>query len=133
MVGRAHVDAALGQGSIELVAVVGPVAYQAEHAAADEASRKRFLDKRNFIARTTRDPNGDWKTASVCNCHDLCCGATASNSDESAPLLVPAWVPSMKDSVRSILPRSRRSTASAVRTFQNTRFTTHSCIRRCTI
>ncbi|MGE0399688.1 MAG: hypothetical protein AB7T06_23435 [Kofleriaceae bacterium] len=75
--------------------VLGLVADQAEQATADERAADRRLDERSFMARTTREPDGDWKTASA-----------------------PAWVPSMKASVRSILPRSRRSFASAVRIFR---------------
>ena len=87
---RNQFGAALGELGFEWGAVIRLVADQAEEAASDEALAKRFLDELSFMARTTRDPNGDRSTASVCNCHDLGCWATARNSDESAPLLAPA-------------------------------------------
>jgi hypothetical protein len=68
------------------------------------------------MRRSTRDPDGDRKTSAVCNCHDLGPLPALGLPDGRAPFLAPAKVPSMKASVRSSFPRSRKSSASARRT-----------------
>lgn len=58
---------------------------------------------------------GDRKTMSVCNCHDLGPLATLCLSNSRAPFLAAEKLPSMKVSFRSSLPRLRKSSASPAR------------------
>ena len=85
-----HVDALRGELCVEPIAVVGLVADEPDQASANETLTEGIDDERRFMARTTRDPNRERKTIAVRDCHDLGCGSTSSNPDESAPLLAPA-------------------------------------------
>jgi hypothetical protein len=82
------------------------------------------------MRRSTRDPTGDRKTSAVRDRHDLGAFATLRLSDGSAPFFAGANVPSMKDSVMSILPRSYRSSASACSTRSSVPSRDHSWKRR---
>jgi hypothetical protein len=77
------------------------------------------------MALTARSPHGDRKTMTVCHGHDLGRFAASSDSNLKAPLLAPAWVPSMNASLRSILPRCRRSSASALSILSSTPSRSH--------
>src|ERR1022692_417829 len=125
-----HVDADGSKFCVELVAVVGFVADQSTRQLVDEASLQGVEDKLRFMPLTARKPAGDRKTVAVRHRHDLGCFATASDPNQSAPLLAPAWVPSMKASVRSIFPRSRRSSASPRSNRSRTPWRTHCWYRR---
>jgi hypothetical protein len=58
--------------------------------------------------------HGDRKTAAVADRHDLGAFATARWTDFRAPFFAEAKVASTKASLRSILPRSRRSSGEAL-------------------
>ena len=60
-----------------------------------------------------KGPYGERNTNSVCDCHDLGAFPFLSRSNTSPPFLALAKVPSIKHSVMSIFPRSRRSDARA--------------------
>jgi hypothetical protein len=83
-----------------------------------------------FMALTTRNPDGDRKTIAVCHRHDLGRFAASSFPNKRAPFFAPAWLPSMKASVRSTLPRSSRSRARAARIRSNTPSRSHFWNRR---
>jgi hypothetical protein len=55
--------------------------------------------------------HGERKTMAVADRHDLAPLTTASRTDGSAPFFAELKLASMKASVRSSLPRSRRSSA----------------------
>lgn len=114
IMGSDHLDAALGELSIETIAVVCTVADQFRGQRLHESRVEGVEDELRFMALTTRNPDGDRKAMAVCHCHDLGRFAASSDANLRAPLFAPAWVPSMNASVRSTLPRSRRSSASAV-------------------
>ncbi len=101
-----HLDAHLFQLGIESVAVVSAVPDEAQRELLQESSAKGVLDERRFSSLTRRNPDGERKTIAVCHCHDLGRFAAASDPNIRAPLLAPAWVPSMNASVRSIFPLS---------------------------
>jgi hypothetical protein len=65
-----------------------------------------------LIRRSAGHVHGERKTMAVADRHDFAPFTTAGRANGSAPFLAPAKVASTKASVRSILPRSRRSSAS---------------------
>jgi hypothetical protein len=120
MVWSNHLNAHGCQLGIEAVAVVGLVADEAFGQRPDKASLQGFGDVSRFMSFTTRNPQGDRKTVAVRHCHEFGRLAASSDSNKRAPLFAPAWEPSMKASVRSIFPLSRKSSARSRRTFVRT-------------
>ena len=110
-VGRDELDPALGQPGIELVAVVALVANQARDLAPEEAGRERGVDERGFGGICTCDSNGERKTSTVCDCHDLGAFPFAGETDGGAPFFAPAKVASMNASVKSYPPAAASSRA----------------------
>jgi hypothetical protein len=108
-----HLDAAVAQVGIEFIAVAGAVPDKFLGESVYESGGEGVEDELCLVALTTRSPYGDRKAVAVCHCHDLGRFAASSDSNFKTPFLAPAWVPSMKASVRSSLPRCRRSSASA--------------------
>jgi hypothetical protein len=106
VVGRDHLHPVVAEIRVEFVAVVGPVTDELFRKLFYESRGERAVDELRFMALTTRSPHGDRKAMTVCHCHDLGRFAASSDANFKAPLFAPAWVPSMKASVRSILPRS---------------------------
>jgi len=95
MVRRNHLDAFGGELGIEWIAVVCGVADELLGQWCNEASVQSLDDELLLISRTTRNPTGDRKTMAVCHRHDLGRFAASSLSNQRAPLLAPAWEPSM--------------------------------------
>jgi hypothetical protein len=122
---RDHLDSARGELRVEAVAIVRTVPDELFGQCFYESGIERFEDELCFMALTTRNPDGDRKAMAVCHGHDLGRFAAASDPNLKAPLFAPAWLPSMNASVRSIFPRCRRSSASAVRTRSNTPSRSH--------
>lgn len=106
VVRRDHLDTELGELRIQRIAIVRTIADEPLRKGLQESSAKGVEDELRFSSLTRRSPDGDRKTMAVCHCHDLGRLAAASFSNIKAPLLAPAWVPSMNASVRSSLPRS---------------------------
>ena len=102
----------VAQVAIEWVTVVPAIADQAGRERAEEALRKRGIDERGFSGRSAGHVHGERKTMAVADRHDLAPLAAASRTDGSAPFFAELKLASMKASVRSNLPRSRRSSAS---------------------
>ena len=100
-VGRDELDPAFGELGIELVAVVALVADQPSDLAPEEAGRERGVDERGLGGVCTCDSNGERKTSTVCDCHDLGAFPFAGEADGGAPFFAPAKVASMKASVKS--------------------------------
>lgn len=115
-VGRDELDPALGQPGIELVAVVALVADQARDLAPEEAGVERGVDEGRLGGIRTCDSNGERKTSTVCDCHDLGAFAFAGEADGGAPFFAPAKVASMKASVKSYPPAAASSPARRWRT-----------------
>ena len=63
------------------------------------------------MRRSARNAYRDWKTMSVRHCHDLGPLAALRLANKKAPFFAELKVPSMKASLRSMPPRSRRSSA----------------------
>ena len=110
-IGRDELDAAFSELGIELVAVVAFVADQPRDLAPEEAGRERGIDETGLRGIRTCDSNGERKTSTVCDCHDLGAFPFAGEADGEAPFFAPAKVASMKASVKSYPPAAASSRA----------------------
>ena len=97
---------------IQWIAVVGFVADQSLRCFAQESSLERGFDEGGFIRRSADHVQGDRKTMAVCDCHDFAAFAAFCRADTRAPFFAELKLASMKASLRSSLPRSRKSSAS---------------------
>ena len=97
---------------IQRIAVVGFIADQSLRDFAEEAALERGFDERGFIRRSADHVHGDRKTMAVCDCHDFAAFAAFCRADTRAPFFAELKLASMKASLRSSFPRSRRSSAS---------------------
>ena len=77
------------------------------------------------MRRSRRYVNGDRKARAVCNCHDFAAFAPLGLAHGLPPFFADTNVPSMKHSDKSSLPRSFKSSASALRIFSITPSLTH--------
>lgn len=117
IVGSDQFDAvAVAQVLIQSLAVVGPVADQSLRRLREEALLERGFDEFCFMRRSAGDADGDRKTMAVDDRHDFTAFSSASRADSRAPFFALLKLASMKVSDRSILPRSRKSSASRVST-----------------
>ena len=116
----------LCQRLIQRITVVGPVSDQPDRPLIDKPLFESILDKGDFMRRSRRSVQGDRKTSAICHCHELRTLAPLGLSHSEAPFFATTKVASIKHSLRSNLPRSRRSVASASRIVLNTPELTHS-------
>jgi hypothetical protein len=108
-----HLDAVvLLQPLIEAVAVVGSVADQSFREVAEEAPGEGGFDKFGFMRRSAGHVHGERKTMAVADRHDFAALTASSRANGGAPFFAELNVASMNASLRSILPRSRKSSAS---------------------
>src|SRR5216683_7722096 len=113
LVGRDEPDAVfLPQALVQRIAVVGTVANHSFWFGSCETLLDGGFDELRFMRRSAGDAAGDRKTMAVCDRHDFAAFAAASRADSSAPFFAELKLASMKVSDRSILPRSRKSSAS---------------------
>src|SRR5262245_49974709 len=104
---------------IEPVAVVALVADQSCRELAEESRGERRVDEGDFMRRSAGHVDGERKTMAVANRHDFAALTAASRADGGAPFLAELKLASMKASLRSSFPRSRRSSASRCKTRSN--------------
>ena len=123
-------DALGSKHLIQGITVVGPISDQSERLLIDKAFFESIPDKGDFMRRSRRSVQGDRKTRAICHCHELRTLAPLGLSDTEAPFFATTKVASIKHSLRSNLPRSRKSVASASRILRNTPERTHSWNRR---
>jgi hypothetical protein len=97
---------------IQRIAVVRFIADQSLRCFAEESALERGLDEGGFIRRSTDHVHGDRKTMAVCDCHDFAAFAAFCRADTRAPFFAELKLASMKASLRSSFPRSRKSSAS---------------------
>ena len=96
---------------IQRTAVVGAVADQAFGSFRKEASLEGGFDEFCFMRRSAGHVHGARKTMAVADRHDFAAFAAASRADSRAPFFAELKVASMKDSLKSNFPRSRKSSA----------------------
>jgi hypothetical protein len=116
LVGCDKADAVfLQQTLIERIAVVGAVANHSFRLGSCETLRDGRFHESRFMRRSAGHATGDRKTMAVGDRHDFAAFAAASWADSRAPFFAELKLASMKVSDRSILPRSRKSSASVCR------------------
>src|ERR1022692_100751 len=117
LVGRDQQDTVLfSQALVERIAVVGAVADHSFGFGLRETVFDGGFDEFRFMRRSAGDATGDRKTMAVCDRHDFTAFSSASRADSRAPFFAELKLASMKVSDRSILPRSRKSSASCCST-----------------
>src|SRR6202166_4820025 len=97
---------------IQWIAVVGAVTDQPLGSFGEEASLDGGFDESGFMRRSAGHVHGERKTMAVCDRHDFAAFAAFCRADTTAPFFAPLKLASMKDSLRSSFPRSRKSSAS---------------------
>src|SRR6201995_374939 len=115
LVRRDHLNALTEKLRVERVGVVSLIANQPFRPLGDKTLKESFADKGDFLRRSTLRVVAGWTTSSVCHSHELRPFTPLGLSPPPPPFLATMNVPSMKHSLRSISPRSRRSSASASR------------------
>src|SRR5438552_2310732 len=108
-----HLDAVvLHQALIEAVAVVGAVANQPFGEVGEESLFEGGFDEFSFMRRSAGHVQGERKTMAVADRHDFAAFTASSRADGGAPFFAKLKLASTNASLRSSLPRSRRSSAS---------------------
>lgn len=105
---------ALGEPSVQRIAIVGAIREKASRRSARMSGLKRRFSQRRFVWGSARHVDGERKTASICNCHDLASLAALGLADGSAPFFAGTKVASIAHSEGSSSPRWMRSSARAL-------------------
>jgi hypothetical protein len=116
LVRRDHLDALLSKFFVQRVRVVSLIADQPLRSLRGKTLKESFSDKGDFMRRSRFRVDREWKTRRVCHCHELRAFTALGLTNSPPPFFATMNVPSIKHSLRSISPRSRRSSASASRT-----------------
>ena len=103
---------ALQDALVQRIAVVGAVADHALGSFRKEALVERGFDEFCFMRRSAGHVHGERKTMAVCDGHDFAAFTAFCRADTRAPFFAELKLASMKVSLRSSLPRSRKSSAS---------------------
>ena len=115
---------------IQRVAVIAAIANESCRQRAEEARLQCGFDEREFAGVCTCDSNGERKTSTVCDCHDLGAFPFSGEADGEAPFFAPAKVASMNASVKSYPPAAASSRARSANTRYNVPFRAQSWNRR---
>ena len=110
---------------IKSIAVVGLIANDLIRSILRKAAVYGGFHQGYFMGRSALHVEGDRKTRSVCDCHDLGALAALCLADSKTPFFAGTKVPSMNASRMSIPPRSYRSCASSLTMHRNTPCRTH--------
>ena len=104
-----HLDAVpFAQQAIEWVTVVRLVSDETVGDFVDEAFVERLLDEADFVGTSAFNPHCERKTVAVRNCHDLGPFSALRLTNAKTPLFAPLKEASMKPSLKSSFPFSRR-------------------------
>src|ERR1700730_1606565 len=108
-----HLDAVvLHQPLVEAVAVVGAIADQPFGEVGEESLFEGGFDEFSFMRRSAGHVHGERKTMAVADRHDFAALTASSRADGGAPFFAELKLASTNASLRSSLPRSRKSSAS---------------------
>ena len=97
---------------VQWIAVVSAVADHSLGRIGEELVIERGFDEFCFMRRSAGHVHGERKTMAVCDRHDFAAFAALCRADTRAPFFAELKLASMKDSLRSSFPRSRKSSAS---------------------
>src|SRR5271154_3291565 len=100
------------QSLVQRIAVIGFVADQSRGRFWEKSLLEGGFDEDRFIWSSAGHVHGDRKTMAVCNCHDFAAFTAFCRADTRAPFFAELKLASMNASLRSSLPRSRKSSAS---------------------
>jgi hypothetical protein len=100
------------QALVQRIAVVGFITDQPRGSFGEKSLSEAGFDEDGFIWSSAGHVHGDRKTMAVCNCHDFAAFPAFCRTDSRAPFFAPLKLASMNASLRSSLPRSRKSSAS---------------------
>jgi hypothetical protein len=110
---RDHLDAVvIHQPLIQAVTVLGAVANQPFGEVGKESFFESGFDEFGFMRRSAGHVHGERKTMAVADRHDFAALAASSRADGGAPFFAELKLASTNPSLRSSLPRSRKSSAS---------------------
>ena len=127
---RDKIDSKFPQFLVQWIAVVSRVSYQFLWPILGKGGVQSLSDQRYFVGRSASHVNGDRKTISVCDCHDLAPFPAFRRANTIAPFFADENEPSINPSPKSIFPRSSRSLARARRTASRTPSSVHLWKRR---
>jgi hypothetical protein len=97
---------------VQGIAVVSAVTNHSLGSFPEESLLERSFNEFCFMRRSAGHVHGERKTMAVCDGHDFAAFAALCRADTRAPFFAPLKLASMKDSLRSSFPRSRKSSAS---------------------
>jgi hypothetical protein len=130
LVRRDHLDALLSKFRIQRIRVVSFVSDQSFGLLGGKTLKESLSDKGDFMRRSRRRVDGEWKTRRVCHRHELRAFTPLSLSHFCAPFLATINVPSIKHSERSSSPRVRKSSARTSSTWRSVPSRDHCWNRR---
>jgi hypothetical protein len=102
----------VAQSLVQWIAVIGFVTDQSRGSFGEKSLPEAGFDEDRFIWSSAGHVHGDRKTMAVCNCHDFAAFPAFCRADTRAPFFAELKLASMNASLRSSLPRSRKSSAS---------------------
>ena len=102
----------VAQALVQRITVISFVADQSRGNFWEESLLEGGFDEDRFIWSSAGQVHGDRKTIAVCNCHDFAAFPAFCRADTRAPFFAELKLASMNASLRSSLPRSRKSSAS---------------------
>src|SRR5580692_6276572 len=109
---RDHLDAVVvHQLFVAAVAVVGAIADQPFGEVGEESVFEGGFDEFSFMRRSAGHVHGKRKTMAVADRHDFAALTASSRADGGAPFFAELKLASTNASLRSSLPRSRKSSA----------------------
>ena len=116
-----HLDAVvLHQPFIEAITIVGTITNQSLGEVGEESLFERGFDKFGFMWRSAGHVHGERKTMAVADRHDFAALTASSRANGGAPFFAELKLASTNASLRSSLPRSRKSSASFWSNFNST-------------
>src|ERR1700681_114928 len=108
-----HFDAVVHhQALVQAVPVISAVADQPFREIREESVVESGLDEFGFMRRSAGHVDGERKTMAVADRHDFAALTASCRADGRAPFFAELKLASMNASLRSSLPRSRKSSAS---------------------
>lgn len=110
-----HLNAKASKLRIQWITIIGLVSNDSVRKLHQKATFKRLPDQFHFMRRSAVHVEGDRKTMAVRNCHDFRSFPSFRFPHARPPFFAGEKDPSMKASLRSRSPRSRRSSAKAKR------------------
>ena len=115
---------------IQFIRIIGFVTDQSFWQFIQQARIQRLINQRHFMWRSAACVEGERNTFSVAKTHDFGAFAPFGFANAQTPFFAGANVPSINPSLRSMPPRSRRSSANATSTFSKTSLPDQSWKRR---